>query len=325
MKTIIPDVSIRSIASWLPSNKISLSSFAEQYGEKETRDVIRTTGVEWVYRTDANQKSSDLCFNAAEYLISKDNIDRESIDGLVVLTVTRDWALPDTSVYLQHKLGLKNETVCLDINYGCTGYIYGLMQAAMWIHSGLCQNVLVLGGDMLKNCLDPKAVVSIDASDIGTASLISKGTTGMAFHLCSDGARYDRIMMPHGGYICQDGMGVFSFSIVNGPKSIRTVMDLMKWEDSDVDIYALHQSSQLIIKNVRMALKSSQEKFPVNMKDFGNSSSSTIPNLLCDLYGLNKANRPRHAVFCSYGAGLTCGSVALDLSKTHFYEPLNKQ
>ena len=325
MKTIIPDVSIRSIASWLPSNKISLSSFAEQYGEKETRDVIRTTGVEWVYRTDANQKSSDLCFNAAEYLISKDNIDRESIDGLVVLTVTRDWALPDTSVYLQHKLGLKNETVCLDINYGCTGYIYGLMQAAMWIHSGLCQNVLVLGGDMLKNCLDPKAVGSSDASDIGTASLISKGTTGMAFHLCSDGARYDRIMMPHGGYICQDGMGVFSFSIVNGPKSIRTVMDLMKWEDSDVDIYALHQSSQLIIKNVRMALKSSQEKFPVNMKDFGNSSSSTIPNLLCDLYGLNKANRPRHAVFCSYGAGLTCGSVALDLSKTHFYEPLNKQ
>ena len=317
MKTIIPDVSIRSIASWLPSNKISLSSFAEQYGEKETRDVIRTTGVEWVYRTDANQKSSDLCFNAAEYLISKDNIDRESIDGLVVLTVTRDWALPDTSVYLQHKLGLKNETVCLDINYGCTGYIYGLMQAAMWIHSGLCQNVLVLGGDMLKNCLD--------ASDIGTASLISKGTTGMAFHLCSDGARYDRIMMPHGGYIYQDGMGVFSFSIVNGPKSIRTVMDLMQWEDSDVDIYALHQSSQLIIKNVRMALKSSQEKFPVNMKDFGNSSSSTIPNLLCDLYGLNKANRPRHAVFCSYGAGLTCGSVALDLSKTHFYEPLNKQ
>ncbi len=325
MKTIIPDVSIRSIASWLPSNKISLSSFAEQYGEKETRDVIRTTGVEWVYRTDANQKSSDLCFNAAEYLISKDNIDRESIDGLVVLTVTRDWALPDTSVYLQHKLGLKNETVCLDINYGCTGYIYGLMQAAMWIHSGLCQNVLVLGGDMLKNCLDPKAVGSIDASDIGTASLISKGTTGMAFHLCSDGARYDRIMMPHGGYIYQDGMGVFTFSIVNGPKSIRTVMDLMQWEDSDVDIYALHQSSQLIIKNVRMALKSSQEKFPVNMKDFGNSSSSTIPNLLCDLYGLNKANRPRHAVFCSYGAGLTCGSVALDLSKTHFYEPLNKQ
>ena len=325
MKTIIPDVSIRSIASWLPSNKIPLSSFAEQYGEKETRDVIRTTGVEWVYRTDVNQKSSDLCFNAAEYLISKDNIDRESIDGVVVLTVTRDWALPDTSVYLQHKLGLKNETVCLDINYGCTGYIYGLMQAAMWIHSGLCQNVLVLGGDMLKNCLDPNAVGSIDASDIGTASLISKGTTGMAFHLCSDGARFDRIMMPHGGYIYQDGMGVFSFSIVNGPKSIRAVMDLMKWEDSDVDIYALHQSNQLIIKNVRMALKSSQEKFPVNMKEFGNSSSSTIPNLLCDLYGLNKANRPRHAVFCSYGAGLTCGSVALDLSKTHFYEPLNKQ
>ena len=98
------------------------------------------------------------------------------------------------------------------------------MQAAMWIHSGLCQNVLVLGGDMLKNCLDPKAVGSIDASDIGTASLISKGTTGMAFHLCSDGARYDRIMMPMVDIYAKMEWG-FSFSIANGPKSIRTVMD----------------------------------------------------------------------------------------------------
>ena len=54
MKTIIPDVSIRSIASGLPSNKIPLSSFAEQYGEEETKDVIRTTDVDWVYRTYAN-------------------------------------------------------------------------------------------------------------------------------------------------------------------------------------------------------------------------------------------------------------------------------
>ena len=102
-------------------------------------------------------------------------------------------------------------------------------------------------------------------------------------------------------------------------------MDLMKWEDSDVDIYALHQSSQLIIKNVRMALKSSQEKFPVNMKDFGNSSSSTIPNLLCDLYGLNKANRPRHAVFVPMALALRGKCCSVIFPKTHFYEPLNKQ
>lgn len=325
MKTIIPKVYIRSIASWLPENKIAISSFVNQFGEKEVKDVIRTTGAEYVYRTNPEQKSSDLCYNAAEYLLKQDNIDRKEIDGLVVLTVTRDWALPDTSVYLQHKLGLKNETICLDINYGCTGYIYGLMQAAMWIHSGLCNNVLVLCGDMLKHCLDPEAVGSIDASDIGSATIVSKGETDMAFHICSEGAKYDRIIMPHGGYIHQDGMGVFTFSIVNGPKSIRNVMELKKWTDNDVDVYALHQSNQLIIKNIRMSLKSTPEKFITNMKEYGNSSSSTIPNLLCDLYSNASQNKPKHAILCSYGAGLTCGSVALNLSKTKFFEPLNKQ
>lgn len=324
MKVIIPNIAIRSIASWLPQNKISLQSFIGEFSEKEVKDIIRTTGVEQVYRADKNIKASELCYNAAEYLIKRDNINRDEIDGLIFVSATRDWILPDTSVYLQNKLELSKETICQDINYGCTGYIYGLLQASLWIQSGLCHNVLVLTGEILSEYLNPKAAGSIDCSDIATATLVTEGAENIAFHICADGSKSDRIVLPHDGYLFQDGMGVFSFSIVNAPKSIKNVLELQNWNDNDIDIYALHQSNQLVIKNIRMTLRSLPEKFPTNMKDYGNSSSSTIPHLLCDLYGDNINNHPSKSIMCAFGVGLTCGSIAIDFTNTKFYEPLNK-
>lgn len=324
MKVIIPNITIRSIASWLPKNKISLQSFIPKYSEKEVRDVIRTTGVEQVYRADNGVKASELSYNAAEYLICRDNINRDEIDGLIFVSATRDWILPDTSIYLQDKLKLSKETICQDINYGCTGYIYGLLQASLWIQSGLCQKVLVLTGEILSEYLNPEAVGSIDSSDIATATLVTQGTENIAFHIYADGSKSDRIVLPHNGYLYQDGMGVFSFSIVNAPKSIKNVLELQNWNDSDIDVYALHQSNQLVIKNIRMTLRSLPEKFPTNMKNYGNSSSSTIPHLLCDLYGDNINNHPSKSILCAFGVGLTCGSIAVDFTQTKFYEPLNK-
>ena len=79
MKTTIRNVEIKSVAAWLPANKISLLSFCGSFPEKQVRDVIRSSGAEYVYRAEEGQKASDLCFNAAEHLIERDNIDRSSI------------------------------------------------------------------------------------------------------------------------------------------------------------------------------------------------------------------------------------------------------
>lgn len=324
MKTTIRNVEIKSVAAWLPANKISLLSFCDSFPEKQVRDVIKSSGAEYVYRAEEGQKASDLCFNAAEYLIERDNIDRSSIDGLIFVSSTREWIIPDTAVSLQHRLGLSTETVCQDINYGCTGYIYGLLQAAAWINCGLCSQVLVLCSEMLSPYLDPKAVGSIEAGEVGTATLVAKGDNHMSIHLSSNGAKADKIMIPHGGYLYQDGMTVFTYGIVNAKASILHVMEMEQWEEKNVELFAMHQSNHMIIKNVRMALHSVTEKFPTNMKEYGNTGCASIPLLLCDMYGSKQEEQPSHAILCAYGVGLTCGSIATNLSNIHFYEPVNK-
>ncbi len=324
MRTTISNLEIKSVATWLPTNKLSLMSFCGKFPEKGVLDVIKSSGAETVYRTDEGQKASDICFNAAETLFEKDNIDKSTIDGLVFVSSTRDWVIPDTSVSLQHRLGLSTDTVCQDINYGCAGYVYGILQASAWINCGLCSNVLVLASEVLSPYLNPEAVGSIETGEAGTATIVSKGNSHFSFEISSNGQKADKIQLPHGGYLFQDGMTVFTYGIVNGKKSILAVMEQEGWEESDVELFALHQSNQMIIKNIRMGMKATPEKFPTNMKDFGNTGCASIPLLLCDLYGNHTTKQPSKAILCAYGVGLTCASVSVDLSNTHFYGPINR-
>lgn len=324
MKTTISNVEIKSLATWLPSNKIDLMSFCDRFPEKNVRDVIKASGAETVYRTSEGQKASDVCFNAAEFLLDKENIDRSTIDGLVFVSSTRDWIIPDTAVSLQHRLGLSTDTVCQDINYGCAGYVYGILQASAWINCGLCKNVLVLASEVLSPYLNPENVGSIETGEAGTATIISKRISHFSFEISSNGAKSGVIQLPYDGYLQQDGMTVFTYGIVNAKKSILEIMELEGWNENDVELYALHQSNQMIIKNVRMGLKSTPEKFPTNMKEFGNTGCASIPLLLSDLYGTHNKKQPSNAILCAFGVGLTCASVSVDFSKTKIYEPVNR-
>ena len=231
MKTTISNVEIKSLATWLPSNKIDLMSFCDRFPEKNVRDVIKASGAETVYRTSEGQKASDVCFNAAEFLLDKENIDRSTIDGLVFVSSTRDWIIPDTAVSLQHRLGLSTDTVCQDINYGCAGYVYGILQASAWINCGLCKNVLVLASEVLSPYLNPENVGSIETGEAGTATIISKGISHFSFEISSNGAKSGVIQLPYDGYLQQDGMTVFTYGIVNAKKSILEIMELEGWRD----------------------------------------------------------------------------------------------
>ena len=91
--------------------------------------------------------SSVMCFNAALYLIEKEHLDLSKIDGLVFVSQTADYILPSTSNILQARLALNKSTICLDIRHGCSGYIYGIFQAALWINAVAYNKVIVLACD----------------------------------------------------------------------------------------------------------------------------------------------------------------------------------
>lgn len=349
MKAIIKNLYIRAVGSWLPENILTMSSLAPVYGEETVRSIIRTTGTEQVRIADKDMTASDMCQRAAEHLIGKEGIPTADIDGLVFVSQTADYILPATSVCLQDRLHLSKETVCMDIHYGCSGYIYGLFQAALWIQSGACRNVLVLAGDTTSRLINEHdKSLRMVFGECGTATLVSAGTGVMGFHIGSDGSGYDRLIVPAGGFrtpvspetsvlfydddgngrtrndLYMDGMGIFSFAVTQVPPNISALMEMMAWNKEEVGFVALHQANEFMVKYIRKKLKVKAETAPVDVRDFGNTGPATIPLLFSDLCGRENAYDLSKVVMCGFGVGLSLGSIATDMTKTRFYEPINK-
>lgn len=349
MKTIINNIGIKAVNAWLPEREVDLSTLAPLYGDVEIASIMKTTGIEKVRIADSDMTSSDMCLKSAESLFEEDGIDRSEIDGLVFVSQTTDWILPATSISLQHRLGLSRNTVCIDIHYGCSGYIYGLFQAASWIACGACKKVLVLAGDTTSRMINPKdKSLRMVFGDCGTATLVAKGEMPMGFHIQSDGSGSEKLIVPAGGFrmpiseetselkwdndkngrtqndLFMDGFAIFNFSVTEVHMNINTLIANMGWQKNDVGFYGLHQANRFMVSYVRKRLKINDSLAPINVRDYGNTGPATIPLLMSDILSKKHDYNLDKVIFSGFGVGLSWGSVATSLIDTHFYSPINK-
>ena len=86
MRTILNNVQVKAVSSWLPINKLEMDSLSDIYGMSEVQNIIKATGVQRVRIADEDMTSSDMCQKAAEYLISREEIDRKEIDGVIFVS-----------------------------------------------------------------------------------------------------------------------------------------------------------------------------------------------------------------------------------------------
>ena len=349
MNTIIDNIRISAISSYLPEKKLELASLGDLYGEKEVASIIKATGIERVRIASQYQTASDLCYEAAKQLIESEKIDKGEIGGLVFVSQTADYIMPSTSIVLQDRLGLSNETVCVDISSGCTGYIYGLFQAALWINCGACENVLLLAGDTTSKLVNPNdKSVRMIFGDCGTATLITKGVNPMGFSIYSDGSGYDRVIVPAGGFrlptseftkeltydennngrtqedIYMDGMAAFSLAMTEVHKNVNNLIGRMSWKKEEVNLYALHQANKFIIDSIRKKLKVESEKVPINITNYGNTGPASIPLLLSDVFSCSSDTNLKQVILSAIGVGLSWGSVTCNLQNCNFNSPINK-
>lgn len=338
-------VSIEAIATYVPPNILEMDSLIPKYGKKVVQQTILGTGIQRLHFANDDQTSLDMCYEAAEYLFSKDKIDKNIIDGLVMISQTFDYLGPASSIILQDKLGLSKDTVCFDIIYGCSGYIYGIYQAAMMIVSGSCNNVLLLNGETNTRLMDNSEKDQIMVfGDCASATFISRGKGKLAFHISSDGSRHKSVinfmngfrtpillksnMVPiknDGTYVMalNDGMAVFDFIIHDGTDTINTILKYVSWEKNDIDFYALHQATKVTLDFMRKRLKLDKNKSPFCLENYGNTSSTTIPLVITSYVHKEKIDSSKwdKVIMCGYGIGLSWGSIACDLSRTRIYEP----
>lgn len=347
MKAQFDNINISAVSSAIPRNSVDLRELPEFSVDSEFERVIKTTGISNVRIAPDEITTSDLCYEAAISLFKSEDIDPSTIDGLLFVSQTGDYILPQTSIILQDRLKLKESTFCMDIPVGCPGYIYGLFTAANLLQS-CCKRVLVLAGDTIGrkvNDLDRSSRMVF--GDAATATLVEVGINSLSCEMYVDGKGYDKIIIPAGGArvplsdstksveevesgnfrsqedIFMDGMGVFNFVISKVPKQVKGMCAEAEIDVVNIDLFLFHQANRFIVNYLQKVLKINPEKAPVLVEGYGNTGPASIPLLLSVLGNdLKKTSKLTNTFLSGFGVGLSWGGIITSFENTKFIEPV---
>jgi 3-oxoacyl-[acyl-carrier-protein] synthase-3 len=109
-----------------------------------------------------------------------------------------------------------------------------------------------------------------------------------------------------------DGQAVFKFAVKSVPEVINEALELNHVSSGEISYYILHQANRRIIEAVARRLGEPMEKFPVNLQEYGNTSSASIPILLDEMNREGKLRKGQKLVLAGFGAGLTWGASIIE-------------
>lgn len=294
---------------------------------------LMDTSDEWIHsrtgikrrRVAVGENTSDLCIRVAQTLLQDAQLSAESLDFILVATITPDFNTPAVACQVQGAIGAVN-AFAFDISAACAGFVYALSMAEKLIRTG-AKKGLVIGGEVLSKVLD--------WNDRSTAVLFGDGAGGLLLeasseqHLLKESLKADgtRGMSLTSGFrtnenpfsqnapaysACMQMIGreIFDFATRDVVASINDLT-----QEEAIDYFLLHQANSRILDKVARKLKQPREKFLQNMQDYGNTSAASIPLLLDEEIkrGTLSLGSGQKVVFSGFGGGLTWGTMLATL------------
>lgn len=314
------NIKIKGIAAVVPENIKHNIDYINYIDEKSLRKQIRITGVEKRHIVSENQTSADLCTYAAEKLINKLKWEKDSINVMVYVTQTPDLERPSTAMKIQKRLGIGKNCFAFDVNLGCSGYIAGLT-----IVAGLLQNCggrgLLLTGDGKFGFERKRIEDSLLMGDAGAATALEFEKNNKIFYsMQSDGNGYKALIKEFGKPSEMNGNVVFSFTINEVVNSIKEFKNRFLILDENIDFYVLHQAQKLIISTIANICEISDNKLLSSLKDYGNTSSASIPLTLCSNNNIIKNKEMLKVLMCGYGIGLSWGCIFAEIDPQYILQ-----
>ena len=113
-------------------------------------------------------------------------------------------------------------------------------------------------------------------------------------------------------FMQMDGQAVFKFAVRSVPQAVEEVLEANRVKKEEISCYILHQANRRIVEAVAKRLGEPLEKFPMNLQEYGNTSSASIPILLDEQNRSGKLKKGDRIVLAGFGAGLSWGASILD-------------
>src|ERR1700757_793531 len=324
-------ISLNHISVHFPDNILTNEKLAKDFSETDAEQFFKNTGIKQRFISAPNEIASDLAVKAAEKLFSEYEINKEEIDFLIFCSEGFDYIAPATSCIIQNRLGLSKKLGCIDLPYGCSGYIYGLGIANGLLAANMANNILFLTADIPtkvihKNDLELRSIFS----DIATANLITKTDYSQSFVFGTDGSGHKNLLVDYSGFrnpndddkelakelpngqMKMKSTEIFLFAVRTVPKLVNEILEKYKYSLNEIDLFVFHQASYFMLEVIRKKIKVPKEKFFNNIEGVGNSVSSSIPVALHEAVQAGVLKRGMKVMLAGFGIGYSWGTTIIE-------------
>ena len=265
---------------------------------------------------------TEIAVAAARNALENSGISPADLDYIICPTLGGDYMTPSLACVVQ--MELQANCPAVDVNGACSGFLYALDVADGVFARGKARYVLVLAAERLSRILDwsdrstcvlfgdAAAAVVLEAGDaLHYLEVTARGNLCLASPFAPGSCPYTEPDTRKPGLLMKN-REVYTFAVSTICRSLKKAAEETGIPMEETDYFFLHQANLRIIETARKKLGLPEEKFPVNIQKYGNTSSASIPLLLDEWNRAGKLKKGQHLVLCAFGAGLTTGLAALD-------------
>jgi 3-oxoacyl-[acyl-carrier-protein] synthase-3 len=320
---------ITGTGSALPE-KILTNLDLERMVETSDEWITSRTGIKQRRIASEGEYTSTFAAEAGRRALAMAGIEAAELDMIVLGTVTPDFPFPATSCIVQHQLGAVNAAT-FDISAACSGFVYGLSIADKYIRCGAAKKVLVIGAEVLSRIVDwtDRNTCILFGDGAGAAVVeCEEGDAGiLSTHIFSNGSYWNTLYQPGCGnrnpatsqqtlderlfFIRMEGNDVFKHAVRGMEEAACTALTANGMSPADISLFIPHQANRRIIDAIAKRLGLAEDKVFVNLHNYGNTSSASIPISLDEANRSNSMKPGDIILLDAFGGGFTYGSVLM--------------
>ena len=297
----------------------------EQIVETSDEWISTRTGIRERHIAGDGETTASMGAIAAARALAVAGLPADSVDLIVVATLTPDHPMPSTAVLVKEAIG-SHRAAAFDLSAACSGFAYAYAVAHGFLTAGLGQRALVIGAESLSRVVDwsdrstcvlfgdGAGAIVLDALDLHDDQNIATRPGTLSFELSADPSGAFALWIPGGSgddadpLIKMDGAKTYVYATRTMAAVATAAIERAGLTVPEVDLVIPHQANLRIIEHVSKAIDFPMEKIFVNLDRYGNTSAASIPIALSEAVAAGRL-KPGD-VFCTvaFGGGYTSGA-----------------
>lgn len=333
------EVFLKAISIYVPDRVLDNIQLEREFPEWSVEKISEKTGIDRRFIAADDETSGDMAFHACEKLFSEHNLNRTEVDYLILCTQSPDYFLPTTACILQERLKLRTSIGAIDINLGCSGFVYGIGLAKALIASKQASSVLVVTSETYSKFIHPNDKSNRTIFGDAAAATLVSAVDGFArigeFEYGTDGRGADNLIVRNGGmrqkavtgqevmdeygnirsedHLFMDGSEIFLFTLSAVPKLIELTLTKNGLTSDNIRYFVLHQANKFMLEKLRKRIDVSPERFPIRMGAYGNTVSSTLPIVISELLDESQPKSGDEWLLAGFGVGYSWAGTVITI------------